>query len=153
VYGHQPQHDHPAPQPAKRKLSPRKLGCLAIVGILLIAGAIGNAIDDSDSTTTATPASTATTPALKKPAKTAKKPDRYGEWACDDFAAGYQSALTRQARLTLVDKVAKWAPQSQSGRIAETVALLARTADKSDQAWQIAADAFAQACFDAGWKG
>ncbi|MFL1904774.1 hypothetical protein ACJWDR_37575 [Streptomyces tauricus] len=81
-----------------------------------------------------------------------KKLDDAGKLACDDFATDYQSAQTEQARLNLADKVNKWAPKSGTDKIADTAKVLANAADGSDGSWQIAADSFATACLDAGWK-
>jgi len=81
------------------------------------------------------------------------KTDQEAGFACDDFALGYKSAQTTQARIDLADKVNKWAPHSQTNRIADMGAALSRGAEASPDAWQLAADAFAQACMDAGWEG
>lgn len=80
------------------------------------------------------------------------KLDDAGKFACDDFANGYKSAVTRDARVELANKVAKWAPKSGTDRIAPMSEALGRGADGSAGAWKTAADAFAQACVDAGWK-
>ena len=80
------------------------------------------------------------------------KLDSAGKFACEDFANGYKSAVTQQARVELANKVAKWAPSSHTNRIADMSEALGRAADGSPEAWRIAADAFAQACLDGGAK-
>lgn len=80
------------------------------------------------------------------------KLDDAGQLACDDFAKDYKAATTKTARLDLANKVNKWAPTSKTDRIAASGKVLANGANGSASAWQIAADTFAQACLDAGWK-
>ncbi|MEV4672180.1 hypothetical protein AB0K34_11060 [Actinomadura sp. NPDC049382] len=106
-----------------------KYGVVALVCALALAGCGGEA--------------EATDPA---------KLDDAGNLACQDFAEGYPSAVTQDARVALANKVAKWAPKSQTNRIADMSQALGRAADGSPGAWKIAADAFAQACLDAGYK-
>lgn len=92
-----------------------------------------------------------------KPKKTAaektdpNKLDDAAQLACDDFAHGYETATTRDDRLDLAHKVNKWARSSKTDRIADTGRVLANGATGSSGSWKIAADTFAQACFDAGW--
>ncbi|MFE5591458.1 hypothetical protein [Streptomyces sp. NPDC056549] len=81
-----------------------------------------------------------------------KKLDDAASLACDDFAADYKAAQTKQARLDLADKVNKWAASSTTNGIADNAKALANGAEASAGAWQIGADAFAKACLDAGWK-
>lgn len=78
--------------------------------------------------------------------------DQAGQLACDDFATGYKAAQTSNARTDLADKVNKWAQQSKTDRIPEMATALARGSARTAEAWTIGADAFAQACLDAGWK-
>ena len=78
--------------------------------------------------------------------------DDAGKFACEDFANGYGAATTRQARVELAGKVAKWASKSGTDRVADMSAALGRAADGSAGAWKIAADGFAQACIDGGYK-
>jgi len=81
------------------------------------------------------------------------KLDDAGQRACDDFARGYNDgANTKTERLDLAHKVNKSAPGSKTNRIADTGHILANGAAGSASAWQLAADTFAQACLDAGWK-
>lgn len=81
------------------------------------------------------------------------KLDDAGQQACDDFARGYnEGADTRTERLDLAHKVNKNAPASKTNRIADTGHVLANGANGSNGSWQLAADTFAQACLDAGWK-
>ncbi|MEY2244690.1 hypothetical protein AB8A21_17555 [Streptomyces sp. BF23-18] len=86
-----------------------------------------------------------------KPTDT-KKLDQAGRFACDDFAHEFQFADSKSERLDLAHKINKWAPSSKTDRIAYSGGLLANGAAGSDGAWQMAADAFAQSCLDAGWK-
>lgn len=89
------------------------------------------------------------------PAKPADptKLDNSARLACDDFARGAKAAQTATARIALADKVNRWAQDSTTNRIPEMATALARGAEGSPGAWQLGADAFAQACLDAGWKG
>lgn len=91
-------------------------------------------------------------PTSSKPADP-KKLDDAGQQACDDFARGYKDgADTRTERLDLAHKVNENAPSSKTNRIADTGHVLANGAAGSAGSWQLAADTFAQACLDAGWK-
>lgn len=135
----------PAPQqPPKRREWPLwvGLGCGVPVAVLAAAALFCGIMWGSADTPTAKPSAKTTTSSTL---------DDAGRWACTDFAEDYPSAQTQQARLNLADKVNEWAPHSDTPGIADNAVLLARTADKSDGAWQIAADAFAQSCLDAGW--
>lgn len=80
------------------------------------------------------------------------KLDEAGRFACEDFAKDYRSAVTRQARVDLAGKVAEWGTRSRTNRIADMSRALGNAADGSEGAWKLAADAFAQACLDAGYK-
>ncbi|MFJ2392840.1 hypothetical protein ACIOTI_08840 [Streptomyces sp. NPDC087843] len=73
--------------------------------------------------------------------------------ACGDFAHDYKGAQTQSARIDLANKVNKWAQSSTTNGIADNARALARGLEASAGAWQIGADAFAQSCLDAGWKG
>lgn len=86
-----------------------------------------------------------------KPADTTKL-DNAGQLACDDFAKDYDGAQTDQDRIDLANKVNKWAQDSGTDRIAKNAAALERGSEAGPEAWQMGADAFAQACLDAGWK-
>ncbi|MFC8267801.1 hypothetical protein ACFUIZ_19020 [Streptomyces cinereoruber] len=86
-----------------------------------------------------------------KPADPTKL-DSSASLACDDFATDYKATQTKQARIDLANKVNKWAQSSITNGIADNAKALARGADASPGAWQIGADAFAQACLDAEWK-
>lgn len=89
-------------------------------------------------------------PTLADPAKA--KVDDAANLACDDFAKGYKAAQTTQARVDLADEVNKWAQDSGTNGIADNATALARASEAGPDAWQLGADAFAQACLDAGWK-
>lgn len=80
------------------------------------------------------------------------KLDNSAKLACDDFATGYKAAQTTSARIDLANKVNKWAQSSATNGIADNATALARGSEGSASAWQLGADAFAQACLDAGWK-
>lgn len=88
----------------------------------------------------------------KQPADPSKLDDA-ANFACTDFAKGYKSAQTKQARIDLANKVNEWAATSKTERIADLGAALGRGADGSPEAWQLAADAFAARCMEAGWTG
>jgi hypothetical protein len=108
----------------------RWIVCGVVAGALALAGCGGGPAEASDPT----------------------KLDDAAKLACDDFAHGYASAQTHSARVALANKVNKWAPSSDTNRIADMGAALGRGADGTPAAWKIAADAFATACLDAGWK-
>jgi hypothetical protein len=77
--------------------------------------------------------------------------DDAGRLACDDFAEGYESGLTLDERKALASKVQEWASRSS----VTTLPLAARALIRSTRqpaAWQVAADGFATACLDAGWR-
>jgi predicted small lipoprotein YifL len=86
-----------------------------------------------------------------KPAD-ATKLDTAAQQACDDFANAYDGAQTEQARTDLADKVNGSAKDSGTDRIAKNAAALVRGSEAGPDAWKMGADAFAQACLDAGWK-
>ena len=79
--------------------------------------------------------------------------DSSAKLACSDFASGYKAAQTTSARVDLANKVNKWAQDSATNGIADNATALARGSEGGPDAWQLGADAFAQACLDAGWKG
>jgi hypothetical protein len=158
---HQPHHHAPAyPQPAPprrpKRVSPAVIVLAVIGGVLtlcLVIGGIGALLtsqepdgDTADDKLAAADATTAVAPA--DPGKL----DKAGNFACTDFAKGYKSAQTRQARVDLADKVNEWASKSRTDRIADTAAGLGRTAEGSATAWKLAADTFASVCLDAGWS-
>lgn len=92
-------------------------------------------------------------PASKAP-KNDPSLDAAGGFACTDFARYINDGQPDgQARLDAVHKVNKWAQKSKSGRIADAGDTIANAANGSEGSWKIAADTFAQACFDAGWNG
>jgi ABC-type oligopeptide transport system substrate-binding subunit len=78
--------------------------------------------------------------------------DQTGQQACDDFANGYKAATTSDARTKLATTVNGSAKSSTVDNIPDMAKALTRAADAGDTAWKIGADAFAQACLDAGWK-
>lgn len=88
----------------------------------------------------------------EKPADPSKL-DNAASLACDDFAHGYKAAQTQSARIDLANKVNKWAQSSATDGIASNATVLARGSEASAGGWKIGADAFAQSCLDAGWKG
>ncbi|MFG2699546.1 hypothetical protein [Streptomyces sp. NPDC048386] len=75
-----------------------------------------------------------------------------GQQACNDFATGYKDAATHETRTALASKVEASAKDSTVDRIPDMSKALTRSANSNDEAWKIGADAFAQACLDAGWK-
>jgi len=91
-------------------------------------------------------------PASSKPADPSKLDDA-GQQACDDFARGYKDgADTKTERLDLAHKVNRSAPSSKTNKIADTGHVLTNGAAGNANTWQLAADTFAEACLDAGWK-
>lgn len=125
TYGQQP----------RKKVHPALVGSVLVLLASLIVVIIVVAAGGGDDQTPADPT----------------KLDQAGQLACDDFARGVLAAQTRQARIDLANKVNKWAARSDTNRIADMGASLGRGADGSEQAWDIASDAFATACMDAGW--
>jgi hypothetical protein len=84
----------------------------------------------------------------------ARGPDAAGETACDNFARYVRDGQPRAGRAEVIRTVAADARASGSGRLADAVQLLENAGPVStDGAWKLAADGFAQACFDAGWDG
>lgn len=125
-----------------------------LTAAVLTAAALAlTACTAADTTAADKPTKTASSPAHKTAKKTPPdKLDEPGQFACDDFAKDYKAATSQTARLDLAHKVNKWAPSSKTDRIADMGHVLANGAAGSDSSWQIAADSFAQACLDAGWK-
>ncbi|MFJ5638663.1 hypothetical protein [Streptomyces sp. NPDC093223] len=117
----------------------------AIVAVAITAAALTACTTNDQSETNSKPKAT------EKKTDPSKLDDA-GKLACDDFAHGYQSAATQSDRVDLAHKVNKWAPSSHTDRIADTGHVLANGATGSSGAWKLAADTFAQACLDAGWK-
>ncbi|WP_127499021.1 hypothetical protein [Actinoplanes solisilvae] len=77
--------------------------------------------------------------------------DESGTFACTDFAAGYQEATAKSARVDLADKVNKWARTSTSKGIKSGGEKLAKGANGGDEAWTVSADAFSAQCLALGW--
>lgn len=141
----QPNWAPPPPQDNTRKTAGIILA--AILGVVVLGAILISTVgSDSSSGSTAKPET-----ASSKTASPSNLDDA-GKLACDDFAHGYKAADTKTERLDLAHKVNKWAPSSKTDRIADTGHVLANGAAGSDSAWQLAADTFAQACLDAGWK-
>lgn len=74
------------------------------------------------------------------------------ESVCDEFAAHARDGLPASERSGVTDSISEVVDNAADG-VHDAFAALERTADDSDSAYQLAADAFAQACFDAGWNG
>lgn len=127
----------------------------ALAGLALTAAALtacGGSSEPTDDKPTPNH-SDSSAPASKAP-KNDPSLDAAGGFACTDFARYInQGQPGGKARLDAVHKVNKWAQKSKSGRIADAGQVIANAATGSEGSWKIAADTFAQACFDAGWNG
>jgi hypothetical protein len=73
--------------------------------------------------------------------------------ACTEFADGYPQAQTETARLALADRVTASAARSTSQSIAGRATDLGDSANDGDAGWTAGAEAFAEACRDAGFTG
>jgi len=73
-----------------------------------------------------------------------------GESACEEFAAGFTRALTADERESLAATIAGQIDGAPP-RVAEASAALTR-AEGNEDAWIVAADAFSEACAEAGWS-
>lgn len=71
---------------------------------------------------------------------------------CDDFAAHAKAGLPKADRAGVVASIGE-VIDNANPKVRDAYPPLQRTAAGTDSAYQIAADGFAQACFDAGWKG
>lgn len=71
--------------------------------------------------------------------------------ACDFFAHGYKETGTVDARSKLATRVPAAAKRSGVGSVRDRAGALVRGATNDPQTWQMGADAFAEACLDAGW--
>lgn len=78
--------------------------------------------------------------------------DASSDRACSVFAAGYRSARTPAARLTLADRVATDAARSSDPAIAYRAGAMGRSADHSNFSWRTASAGFLRACRNAGWR-
>lgn len=74
------------------------------------------------------------------------------ELACDDFAAHARDGLPAAERVKTAQSVGEVVGNADQ-RVRDAHAGLVRTADGSDSSYRLAADTFAQSCFDAGWDG
>jgi hypothetical protein len=79
------------------------------------------------------------------------QPDAAARLACDDFAQGFEPGLTLDERAALAREVEKWAAKSSATRIPPAARALTRSV-RQPAAWTVAADGFAVACYDSGWK-
>lgn len=74
------------------------------------------------------------------------------ESVCDDFAAHAKAGLPAAKRAEVVESIGEVVANADQ-RIRDAYPPLERTKAGTDGAYKIAADGFAQACFDAGWDG
>lgn len=74
------------------------------------------------------------------------------ESVCHDFAVHAKAGLPADERPGVVDRIGEVIANADEG-LRSAYPALERTADANDSAYLLAADAFAQACFDAGWDG
>lgn len=72
--------------------------------------------------------------------------------ACDTFAAHARDGLPAEQRADVVAEVGKVVGNADQ-RVQDAFGPLRNTAGGADSGYRTAADGFAQACFDAGWKG
>lgn len=71
---------------------------------------------------------------------------------CTQFAEHAKAGLPRADRADVVASMGEVIDNADAG-VRDAFAPLQRTVGGSDGAYRLAADGFAQACFDAGWKG
>lgn len=74
------------------------------------------------------------------------------EVMCDEFAVHVKNGLPKGKRAEVARSLAE-VRSNAAEPVAEASKMLSRTANGPDGAYQIAADTFAQACFDWGWEG
>ncbi len=74
------------------------------------------------------------------------------ELACDDFAGHARDGLPAAERAETVRSVGEVVGNADQS-LQDAHAGLVRTVGGSDSGYQLAADTFAQACFDNGWTG
>lgn len=74
------------------------------------------------------------------------------ESVCDEFAGHVKDGQPRAGRPEVVRSMSAVMAKADP-RLQDAFPVLQRTATGTDGAWKIAADTFAQACFDVGWDG
>lgn len=74
------------------------------------------------------------------------------ELACDEFAAYSKDGMPKDQRSEVVSSIGEIIgntdPQLQDAHDG-----LVNSVDKAESSWTLAADSFAQTCFDLGWEG
>lgn len=74
------------------------------------------------------------------------------ELACDEFAAYSKDGMPKDQRSEVVSSIGEIIgnadPQLQDAHDG-----LVNSVDKPESTWTLAADSFAQTCFDLGWEG
>lgn len=73
------------------------------------------------------------------------------EAMCDEFAGHAKAGLPEADRLEVARSLAE-VRDNADPQVAKASETLTRTANRGDGAYSVAADSFAQACFDSGWK-
>jgi hypothetical protein len=74
------------------------------------------------------------------------------ESVCDEFAGHVKDGQPRAERPEVVRSMSLVMAKADQ-RLQDAFPVLQRTVAGTDGAWKIAADTFAQACFDVGWDG
>lgn len=97
---------------------------------------------------------TVVTAACSSSTETADSGDLVGstELVCDEFAAHAKAGLPRDHRADVVTSISEIIDNADGG-VRDAFPGLRRTVDRSSSAYRLAADVFAQSCFDAGWDG
>lgn len=74
------------------------------------------------------------------------------ELVCDEFAAHAKAGLPEAERTSVVESMGEIIGNADQ-RVKDAYPGLQNSADEPGEAYQTAADTFAQACMDAGWEG
>lgn len=108
-----------------------------LAGLVLLLAACGGA---------------STPPTAAEPAPAQDGLSDEGGFVCDDFAAYARDGQPRDQRTQVVSKIGRLVGNAES-ELQEAHDVLTRSVDAPDSQWTVAADTFAQTCFDLGWDG
>lgn len=75
-----------------------------------------------------------------------------GGYVCDDFARYINAGQPVDQRPEVVSKIGGLIVNAEPS-LQDAYGTLTRSVEAPPSQWRIAADTFAQACFDAGWNG
>ncbi|MFW6091367.1 MAG: hypothetical protein ACODAF_05780 [Actinomycetota bacterium] len=74
------------------------------------------------------------------------------EAVCDEFAAHAEAGLPADQRAEVVEEIGRHI-DGAAEIVSSNFDALQRSVDAPDSQYELAADVFAQSCFDAGWDG